>query len=125
MIDLSGKHIYIAGGSRGIGAASAILAAKAGANVSISYVSNEKAAQAVVSEIVSNGKKAFAVKADISDAAQATQAVDTAVEILGPLNGAVVSAGIFEGCEIENMTAEFWDRTMDINLRPQMLTRHC
>ena len=98
------------------------MAAKAGANVSISYVSNEKAANDVVHSIEAVGCKAFAIKADISDEAEAARAVDAAVERLGPLNGAVISAGIFEGCEIETMTAEFWDRTMDINLRGTFLT---
>ena len=79
MINLTGKHIYIAGGSRGIGAASAKLIAQAGADVSISYVSNKGAADSVVNAIERLGRKAYAIKADISDETQAESAVDEAV----------------------------------------------
>src|SRR5204863_4042691 len=48
-------------------------------------------------------------------------AVDFAVGSIGPLHGMIVSAGIFEGSPIEEMTAEFWDRTMAINVRGTML----
>lgn len=121
MIDLKGRHIFIAGGSRGIGAATAIMAAKAGADVSINYLHNETAANAVAQRVVSEGRRAFVVKADISVDGESDRAVDAAVERLGPLRGMVVSAGIFEGIPIEEMTTEFWDRTMAINLRGTFL----
>ncbi len=122
MIDLSGQHIFIAGGSRGIGAASARYAAKAGANVSINYVSRADAAEALVEEIEGYGVNAFAVKADISVEGEADRAVDEAVAQLGAINGLVVSAGIFEGNALEEMTSDFWDRTMAVNLRGTFLT---
>lgn len=121
MIDLSGKHIFVAGGSRGIGAEAARMAARAGAVVSVNYNRNAVAADRVVQEIVEAGGKAFAVQGDISEDGQADRAVDAAVEVLGPLSGLVVSAGIFEGAHIEKMTAEFWDRTMSINVRGTFL----
>ena len=48
-------------------------------------------------------------------------AVDRAVKELGPLAGMVVSAGVFEGMPIEEMTTEFWDRVMAINVRGTFL----
>jgi len=121
MIDLSGKHIFVAGGSRGIGAEAARMAASAGAMVSVNYNRNAVAADSVVKEITDAGGKAFAVQADLSEDGQADRAVDAAVEAMGPLTGLVVSAGIFEGAHIEKMTAEFWDRTMAINVRGTFL----
>ena len=121
MIDLTGKHIFIAGGSRGIGAATAIMAASAGASVSVNYASNHAAAQQVVGEIEAGGGKAFGVQADVAEDGALDKAVDMAVEKLGPLYGMVVSAGIFEGAYLPDMTAEFWDRTMAINVRGTFL----
>ncbi len=122
MIDLTGKHIFIAGGGRGIGAAAARQAAEAGASVSVNYVQGASAAAKLVAEITAAGGRACAVQADISVDGEVEVAIDEAVSKLGPLNGLVVSAGIFEGSPIEEMTADFWDRTMAINLRGTFLS---
>jgi NAD(P)-dependent dehydrogenase (short-subunit alcohol dehydrogenase family) len=121
LIDLTGKHIFIAGGSRGIGAATARMAAGAGAKVSINYASSKGRADALVAEIADAGGEAFAVVGDVSVDGAMELAMDEAVARLGPLSGLVVSAGIFEGSLIENMTAEFWDRTMAVNVRGTFL----
>jgi 3-oxoacyl-[acyl-carrier protein] reductase len=122
MIDLSGKHIFVAGGSRGIGRATALLAARAGAAVTVNFVSNDRAAREVVEEITDAGGEAFAVRADIAEDGQCDAAMDEAVAELGPLWGCVVSAGIFEPAPIGEMTVEFWDRNMAINVRGTFLT---
>ncbi len=121
MIDLSGRHIFIAGGSRGIGAASARLAASAGASVTINYQRSHDAAERVVAEVGAAGGRGFAVQADVAEDGALDRAVDAAVQRLGPLHGLVVSAGIFEGADLQDMTAEFWDRTMAVNLRGTFL----
>lgn len=121
MIDLTGKHIFIAGGSRGIGAASARMAGRAGASVSVNYQSSQSAADQVVADINAAGGRGFAVQADVSEDGALDQAVDDAVAQLGPLHGLVVAAGIFEGTYLQDMTAEFWDRTMAINVRGTFL----
>lgn len=129
MIDLTGKHIFIAGGGRGIGAAAARMAALAGAAVSVNYVRNVAAADRVVAEITAAGGKAAAFQADVSAEGAVGQALDRAVDLLGPLNGLVVSSGIFEGAPIAEMTVAFWDRVLGINVRGTFLsvqaaTRH-
>ena len=121
MIELAGKHIFIAGGSRGIGAATALMAAKAGAHVSVNYLQGAAAAEKVVAQIHAEGGRACAVQADISEEGSVEVAMDTAVAQLGPLTGLVVSAGIFEGLPVEQMTAAFWDRVMAINVRGTFL----
>ena len=121
MIDLTGKHIFIAGGSRGIGAAAARMAAAAGASVSINYQSSHAAAENVVAAVNAAGGKGFAVAADVAEDGALDLAVDAAVERLGPLHGLVVSAGVFEGAYLPDMTVEFWDRTMAINVRGTFL----
>ncbi len=122
MIDLTGKHILIMGGSRGIGAELARMAAKAGANISINYLSNSTAADALVKEIEGIGTKAQAVQGDIAKDGMAQEVVANAVDGLGEINGLAVTAGIFEPGPIDEMTPEFWDRTMDINMRGTFLS---
>jgi NAD(P)-dependent dehydrogenase (short-subunit alcohol dehydrogenase family) len=122
MMDLTGRHVFIAGGSRGIGAAAARMAARAGANLAVNYIQNAEAASSVVRDIEAAGRKGIAIRADISVEGEAERAVDEAVAALGPMWGMVVSAGIFEGLTVEEMSAEFWDRTMAVNLRSTFLT---
>jgi NAD(P)-dependent dehydrogenase (short-subunit alcohol dehydrogenase family) len=121
MIDLKGKHVFIVGGSRGIGAASARLAAKAGANVAVNYHSKADAAKQVVAEVEKLGGKGWAVAADAAEDGALDKAVDEAVRRLGPLHGLVISAGIFEPAKIESMSVAFWDRMMAVNLRSTFL----
>ncbi len=121
MIDLTGKHIFIAGGSRGIGRANALMAARAGADITVNYLKDSAAAKAVVDEIKDLDRKAFAIQADIAKDGEAERAMKAAFEQLGPIHGLAISAGIFEGAPIEQMSAEFWDRTMSINLRATFL----
>lgn len=122
MIDLSSQHVFVAGGSRGIGRATALLAARAGAAVSVNYLRDETAANAAVREIESAGGRAVAVQADIAEDGQAERAVGEATQRLGPLSGLVVSASVFEPSPIAEMTTAFWDRVMAINVRGTFLS---
>jgi 3-oxoacyl-[acyl-carrier protein] reductase len=122
MINLTGQHIFIAGGSRGIGRATALMAAHSGAKVSVHYARNAEAANEVVFQIKERGGEAFAVQGDLSIDGTAEKAVEQAVEKLGPLSGVVISSGIFEGKVLEEMTLDFWERTMSINVRATFLT---
>jgi NAD(P)-dependent dehydrogenase (short-subunit alcohol dehydrogenase family) len=121
MIDLTGKHIFVVGGSRGIGAAAGRMAAQAGAKVSLNYVQNAEAAGRVAAEIKDTGSQVFTVQADASEEEAMKTAMQKAVERLGPLHGLVISAGVFEGLPIEEMTVAFWDRIMAVNLRSTFL----
>ncbi len=121
MISLNGKHILVVGGSRGIGAAAARMAAKAGAAVSINFHQRADAANQVVTAITAAGGKACAIQADASQDGALDRASDEAVRRLGPLHGMVVSAGIFEPAPLETMSLEFWERTMAVNLRSTFL----
>jgi 3-oxoacyl-[acyl-carrier protein] reductase len=121
VIDLTGKHILICGGSRGIGAATARMAARAGASVSINYLTNVTAADAVVSEIEGLGQKSLSIQGDLSNPDDAKKVITTATAGLGELAGLVISAGIFQPGPIDEMSPEFWDRNMAINVRATFL----
>ncbi len=121
MIDLTGQHVFIVGGSRGIGAASARMAARAGAAVTLNYQRNSEAAQQVAAEIIKNGGRAHTIQADAALEGALDSAVVEAVDKLGPLTGLVISAGVFEGHYLMDMTAVFWDRVMAVNVRGTFL----
>lgn len=116
-IDLEGRHVFVSGGNRGIGAATAKMAASFGARVSITYKNSPEAASAVVDAIIAAGGEAQAYRVSVDEEASVHDAVNEAVMRFGDLRGMVVSAGVFEHCLIEDMTHAFWDRTMSINMR--------
>ncbi|MEQ9575917.1 MAG: SDR family NAD(P)-dependent oxidoreductase, partial [Rhodospirillales bacterium] len=91
---MSDKVTIITGASRGIGRATAILAAKAGHAVCVNYVSDRAAADAVVKEITDAGGKAIAVAADTGVEADVIRMFEAVDKDLGPLTGLVSNAGI-------------------------------
>ena len=122
MANLTNKHVIIVGGSRGIGAASAIQAARAGASVSIVYRNDDAAAERVVAEITNAGGSARAFKADASEESLLNSAIARSVQSFGSIDGLVVSAGIFVGKSLNEMTVDFWDHVMSANLKSTFLS---
>ena len=94
--ELSGKVALVAGGSRGIGAASARALADKGADVAISYVANAAAAEAVVAELTAKGVRAKAFKADQGVTAEIKQLVGDVVAHFGRLDIVLANAGVLE-----------------------------
>jgi NAD(P)-dependent dehydrogenase (short-subunit alcohol dehydrogenase family) len=86
------KVVLITGGSRGIGAASARLAAAQGYAVAINYVSDQIAAQSLCDELSSSG--AIAIQADVSKLADVERLFQETTKALGPITHLVTSAGI-------------------------------
>lgn len=116
-VSLKDRVALVTGGSRGIGRAAVECFVKLGANVTVNYVRDEKAASAVVSKAEAGGVGAHAVQADVSDPAQAQKLLDATVERFGRVDFLVCNAGIWEGSPIDQMTEEVWDRTIDLNLK--------
>ncbi|MDB6092828.1 MAG: short-chain dehydrogenase/reductase [Verrucomicrobia bacterium] len=116
MINLTGQRVFVVGGSRGIGRAAALMAAKAGADVGISYARDRASANDVVKKIEALGRRSLAVQADVTDEPAMITATDSVAMALGGLDGLVVSAGIFEGQPLEEMTLELWNRVLATNL---------
>jgi len=90
------KVIVITGGSRGIGAATALLAAERGYAVCVNYHQNKKMAEAVVRAIARSGGQAIAVAADISSEDDVVQLFKTTDRELGTVTALVNNAGILE-----------------------------
>lgn len=116
MIDLTGKTALITGGSRGIGRATAILFAKAGADVAITYQRQEKAAAEVKAAAESLGRRCMALKAEISNEADVRGAVQEMTAAWGRIDFLVNNAGIWTYLEIGSGDAKAWKETMEVNL---------
>jgi len=116
MIELHGKKALITGGSRGIGRATAILLAQAGADVAINYVRNDAAAAEVKKVIEEFGHQALTIKADISREEEARELVERVVAEWRRLDYVVNNAGIWTYGEMGQMSRQVWEETMRLNL---------
>jgi 3-oxoacyl-[acyl-carrier protein] reductase len=118
MLNLSGKTALVTGASRGIGRASALALAKAGAQVLVHYGSGEKAAAAVVAEIRQAGGRAEKVAADLR-APDGPHTLATRVRaIVGDrLDILVANAGISKAATIEETTVEDFNDLFAVNVR--------
>ena len=116
MISLLNQVVIITGGSRGIGAASAVLFAKAGADVVITYTKNEKAAISIIESVKNEGRTCIAIKADVSKQSNAKKIVQQSLKKFGRIDILVNNAGIWTYGEIGSMSEKLWKETMRINL---------
>ena len=118
MIDLRGRRALVTGGSRGIGAATARLLARAGADVMIRYRSRVADADAVVAQLLAIGGRAASHAADVSTRAGAEGLVSATVSAFGGLDLFVANAGIWpqEDTGVAEMSDERWSTTMRENV---------
>jgi NAD(P)-dependent dehydrogenase (short-subunit alcohol dehydrogenase family) len=118
MKTLSGKTALVTGASRGIGRASALALAEAGAQVLVHYGSGAKEAAAVVAEITKAGGRADAVAADLSAPDGAHKLARQVRAVVGDrLDILVANAGISKAATIEETTVEDFDKLFAINVR--------
>ena len=109
--------VLVTGGSRGIGAATAHLAAARGYAVCVNYRSNETAARAVVQNIVTGGGRAIAVQGDVALESDVVRLFQTCDSQLGTLTALVNNAGILERqSRVEDMDAARLQRVFAANV---------
>lgn len=116
MESLRGRAALVTGGSRGIGRAVALLFARLGARVAISYATDAGAAEATVADAKAHGVDAIAIAADLGRDGEAERLVAQATDRLGALDVAVVNHGIWKHAPSLEMTAAEWDETIRVNL---------
>lgn len=119
MISLAGKAALITGGSRGIGAATVRLFARAGADVVFSYNRSRQAALTLEAEARRHGTRVESRKADVGKMADAKKLVEFARERLGRIDILVANAGIWnpEDTPIEKLDEREWDEMVRVNLK--------
>lgn len=116
------KVVLITGGSRGIGAATARLAAARGYGVCVNYLGNRDAAEGVVGEIVASGGEAFAVQADVSLDADVTRLFERIDTRFGRLDALVNNAGMLESqMRVEQMDGGRLSRVFATNVTGSFL----
>ncbi|WP_234736755.1 SDR family oxidoreductase [Tellurirhabdus bombi] len=114
---MSKKPILITGGSRGIGAATAYLAAEKGYAVCINYLKNQKAAAKVVDTIRQKGGEAVAYAADVSVESEVVALFQQLDRTFGPVQALVNNVGILERqMRLEEMSAERLNRLFQNNI---------
>ncbi|MFI6644846.1 3-oxoacyl-ACP reductase family protein [Streptomyces sp. NPDC050504] len=114
---MNGKVALVTGGSRGIGAATALRLARDGADVAITYVNGEEAAREVVGKIEAAGVRGLALRADSADPVAAAGAVERAHEAFGRLDVLVNNAGVGLLGPIEGFSLDDVDRVLAVNVR--------
>ncbi|MFC9272268.1 SDR family oxidoreductase [Streptomyces zhihengii] len=114
---MDGKVALVTGASRGIGAATAVRLARAGADVAITYATDKDAAEEVVRAVRGMGRRALALRADAGDAREAAQAVADAADLLGGLDVLVNNAGVGLIGPLGTITPADVDRVLAVNVR--------
>ena len=109
--------LVITGGSRGIGAETARLAAAAGWDVAVNYRENREAAEAVVRDVTAAGARGVAVHADVSREADVERLFGESEDALGGITGLVNSAGINGNqARVADFRADVLERLLAVNV---------
>ena len=118
MISLRGKRALVTGGSRGIGAETALLLADCGADVGIGFMRREKEAAEVAKRIAERGVRSFAQSADLTDPGGADTLFERALREFGGVDIVVGNAGTWpvEEAGIDRMPDDRWVSTLKHNL---------
>jgi 3-oxoacyl-[acyl-carrier protein] reductase len=133
-MSLKGKTALVTGSSRGLGKAIALEFAAKGAKVAINYRASEGEANEVVNEIKAMGGETLLVRANIGDAVQVKNLIDTITQKWGQLDILVNNAGITSQDKFADIPLERWNLIVNVNLNgsafcahavlPQMITRN-
>ena len=118
MIDLRGRTALVTGGSRGIGRATALLLARAGADVALACRTRAEEAQGVAAEVRALGCRTHVAAGDLADPAAAARVVEGAGAALGGLDILVVNHGVWprEHVPLARMDPAQWRSTLGANL---------
>lgn len=116
-LDLHAKRALVTGANSGIGEATALMLADAGADVVVNYVDGAEAAEAVAAAVTAKGRRSFAARADISDAGQVANMVARMAQDWGGIDILVNNAGI-DGKAAPGWDADVdaWRKVIEINL---------
>jgi NAD(P)-dependent dehydrogenase (short-subunit alcohol dehydrogenase family) len=114
---LLGKIALVTGAQQGIGAAIALALAGEGADVAISWLDDQAAAESVARGVRESGRRAELIRADVAKLGDIESMVYETVRRLGPPDILVNNAGVYPRVPLLQMTERDWDFVLDINLK--------
>ena len=114
---LAGKVALVTGAQQGIGAAIAVALAGEGADVALSWLDNQAAAEAVAARIRAAGRRAHLIRADVARLPEVEAMVAETVRALGAPDILVNNAGVYPRVPLLEMRESDWDHVLDINLK--------
>lgn len=118
-----GKVMLVTGGARGIGRATALMAAERGWDVAIGWQRDDDAGAEVLAAIRALGRRAFGLRGDVAQEADVIALFDAAERELGRIDSVIVNAGMLaRTMPLAEMTAERMRRTIDVNVMGALLT---
>jgi len=116
------KTLLVTGGSRGIGAAAAVLAAQRGWDVAVNYTRDAAAAERVAAQVRAAGRRALVIQADVADEAQVLAMYAAVDREFGALGGLVNNAGVVDmPARVDEMSLQRLQRMFAINLTGSFL----
>ena len=119
---MKNRIVLITGGSRGIGAATALLCAREGYDVAVNYVRDEHAAEQVAAQVRALGRRAMVIGADVSREADVLRMFERVDAELGPLTALVNNAGVVDvAARVDEMSIARLARIFGINVIGSML----
>lgn len=119
---LRGQPALITGASSGIGKATALGLAQAGADIVVNYIGNPAPAEDIAHQVEAFGSKAIAIEADVSNEDQVQAMFAKAADHFGTLHIVVSNAGLQSDAPFDEMTLHQWQTVISVNLTGQFLT---
>ena len=117
---LERRVALVTGASRGLGRATTIALARAGADVAL-VARSEEELESAKEEVSQTGRRALTLPTDLANEDEAAVAVERAVDAFGRIDVVVNTAGTYMPGTVEELDVEGWDRTLSVNLRAPFL----
>jgi 3-oxoacyl-[acyl-carrier protein] reductase len=120
-LEIEGRRALVTGAQQGIGSATAIALAKAGADVAINWLDNRAAAEGIAAEIRALGRKAVLVQGSVASSGEVARMVEEADAALGGLDTLINNAGVFPRSPFLDLSEAEWDHVHTVNLKGSFL----